>query len=62
MIKNFKKIEISGKNVDDAIIRHVKNNRGIVATVDMELKKKIKNHGSILSLANNRIVLEPSKT
>lgn len=40
----------------------MKIHRGIVATVDIELKKKIKNYGTVLSFANNRIVLEPSKT
>lgn len=40
----------------------MKNNKAIVATIDVELKKKIKNlGGTILSLANDRIVLEPSK-
>jgi len=35
---------------------------GIIATVDIDLKKRIRNFGgSILSLANDRIVLEPSK-
>lgn len=42
---------------------HVKQNGGIVATIDIELKIKIKeNGGTVLSLANDRIVLEPGKT
>ena len=41
---------------------YIKNHKGIVATVDIDLKKRIRNFdGSILSLANDRIVLEPSK-
>lgn len=38
----------------------MKKNGGIVATIDSELKKRIKeNGGTVLSLANDRIVLEP---
>jgi len=61
-IKKFKKISISGKFADDVLCTHIKNNRGIIATLDKELKNKIKNlGGSIISLSNDRIVLEPSK-
>ncbi|MGB9002681.1 MAG: hypothetical protein WCC52_02625 [Nitrosotalea sp.] len=57
------KMKISGKKVDDALVSHVKKDGGIVATIDIELKRKIKeNGGTILSLANDRIILEPSKT
>ena len=50
--------------VDDALVSYVKKNGGIVATIDSELKKRIKeNGGSVISLASDRIVLEPaSKT
>jgi len=62
LIKDFKKIEISGTYADDAIISYVENNKGIIATLDTELKNKIKElGGSVISLSNNRIVLEPSK-
>src|SRR5438309_10016907 len=61
IIKDFKKIQISGSSVDDALVSYVKKHHGIIATVDTELKKSIKNFGSIVSLANDRIVLEPSK-
>jgi rRNA-processing protein FCF1 len=62
IIKNFKKIKIPGKSVDDALVSHVKKNRGIVATIDTELKRRVKeNGGSILSMANDKIILEPSK-
>ena len=58
-IKNLKKIEISGNFVDQALVNHIKQHGGIVATLDKELKKKIKNFdGSIMSLSNDRIVLE----
>jgi len=58
-IKNLKIIPITGKIADDAIIDYVKNYGGIVATMDKELKNKIKNHGgSIISLLNNKIILE----
>ncbi|NIP61341.1 MAG: twitching motility protein PilT [Nitrosopumilaceae archaeon] len=59
LIKSFETIPIYGNNVDSAIIQHIKDNGGIVATVDKELKNMIKKHnGSIISLSNNRIVLE----
>jgi rRNA-processing protein FCF1 len=41
---------------------YVKNNGGIIATIDAELKNRIKNNGgSVLSVSNDKIVLEPSK-
>ena len=41
---------------------HAKKNGGIIATIDIELKEIIKqNGGSVLSIANDKIVLEPSK-
>lgn len=53
---------ISGKSVDDALVSYVKENGGIVATIDMELKSRIKKSGgSVLSVSNDKIVLEPSK-
>lgn len=61
-IKNFKKINIGGTFADDSILQYVKENGGIIATIDKDLKYKIKNHGgSVISIANNRIVLEASK-
>lgn len=61
-IKNFKKINIGGTFADDSIIQYVKQNGGIIATIDKDLKYKIKNHGgSVISIANNRIVLEATK-
>ncbi len=47
--------------MDDALVSYMKKHHGMIATVDTELKKRIKNFGSIVSLANDRIVLEPSK-
>lgn len=45
------------------MVSYVQKNGGIVATIDIELKKRIKeNGGSILSVTNDKIVLEPSKT
>ena len=59
-IKNFKQIEITGKFADNAILEHVKNFGGMVATMDKDLKIKLKNlNGSIISISNDRIVLEP---
>ena len=40
----------------------MQENGGIVATLDAELKMRIKKSGgSILSVSNDKIVLEPSK-
>ncbi len=58
-IKNFNTNEINGKDADSAILDFVKENRSIVATMDKELKNKIKQSGSsILSIHNDKIVLE----
>jgi len=58
-IKKLKSIPISGKFVDESIINYVKKNHGIVATMDKELKNKIKQTGgSIISISNDKIVLE----
>ena len=62
-IKNFKTNDIDGNNADDAILGFIKENRSIVATMDKELKNKIKESGSsILSINNDKIILENYKT
>ncbi|MFM7797222.1 MAG: PIN domain-containing protein [Candidatus Nitrosotenuis sp.] len=61
-IKNFQTIETQGNFADDSLVEYIKNQGGVVATIDKILKIKIKNiGGSVLSIANNRIVLENSK-
>ena len=58
-IKNLKTIPILGTFADKELVDYVSNNKIIVATMDKELKKQIKNHGSsIMSFSNDRIVLE----
>ena len=58
-IKNFKTNDIDDGNADIAILDFIKDNRSIVATMDRELKTKIKQSGSsILSIHNDKIVLE----
>ncbi len=58
-IKNFKTIPIPGTFADKELIDYVTKNKAIVATMDKELKRQIKNLGSsIMSLSNDRIVLE----
>ena len=58
-IKNFKIIPILGSFADKELLDYVSKNRVIVATMDRELKKQIKNNGSsIVSFSNNKIVLE----
>ncbi len=57
--QNLKTIEMSGKFADQAIIDHVRNHGGITATMDKELKNKIKKlGGSVMSFSNDKIVLE----
>ncbi len=59
-IRKFKRIHLRGSFADQAILDHVSKHGGIVATIDRELKSRIKLRGSaILSFANDRIVLEP---
>ena len=57
--QNLKTIEMSGKFADQAIIDHVRKHGGITATMDKELKDKIKSlNGSVMSFSNDKIVLE----
>jgi len=57
--RNLKTIQMSGKFADQAIIEHVRKHRGITATIDNELKNKIKKlGGSVMSFSNDKIVLE----
>jgi rRNA-processing protein FCF1 len=58
-IKSFKIIPIQGSFADKELLDYVSKNRAIVATMDRELKKQIKNNGSsILSIHNDKIILE----
>ena len=58
-IKSFKIIPIHGSFADKELLDYVSKNRVIVATMDRELKKQIKNNGSsVMSFSNDRIILE----
>ena len=58
-IKNFKTNSITGKTADLGILDFVGINGGMVATMDKALKSKIKDAGgSVLSIHNDKIVLE----
>ena len=58
-IKIFKTNSITGKTADLGILDFVEKNGGMVATMDRELKSKIKEvGGSVLSIHNDKIVLE----
>ena len=58
-VRILKTIPISGKYADDAITEHVKKHGGMVATIDKDLKNKIKRlGGSVMSFSNDKIVLE----
>ena len=59
-VRTLNTVPISGKVADNAITDHIKKHGGIVATIDKELKGKIKRlGGSIMSFSNDKIVLEP---
>ena len=58
-IKNFEIIPIFGTFADKELLDYVSANKVIVATMDKELKKQIKNQGSsIMSFSNDKIILE----
>jgi len=51
--RKLKTTEMSGKFADQAIIDRVRKRGGIIATLDKELKNKIKSlNGSIISFSN----------
>lgn len=53
-------IQLDGSFADTAILRHVERHGGIIATMDRELKRRVKGcGGSVISVNNDRIVLEP---
>jgi len=57
--RSLKTTQMSGKFADQAIIERVRKRGGIIATIDSELKNKIKGlGGSVMSLSNDKIVLE----
>jgi len=57
--RNLKTTQMSGKFADQAIIERVRKRGGIIATIDNELKNKIKKlGGSVMSFSNDKIVLE----
>ncbi len=61
-IKSFPTVSLSGTFADVALQSYIKKQGGIVATMDKELKSIIKKlGGSIISISNNKIVLESSK-
>ena len=58
-IKFFKTIPILGSFADKELLDYVSKNRVIIATMDKELKKQIKQAGSsILSFSQDKIILE----
>ena len=57
--RSLKTAQMSGKFADQAIIERVRKRGGIIATVDNELKNKVKSlGGSVMSFSNDKIVLE----
>lgn len=61
-VKSFKTIKLGGDFADEAFVSYIKKRGGIIATMDKELKYTIKKlGGSVMSITNNKIVLESSK-
>lgn len=61
-IKGYKIIQLGGDFVDSIVVSYIKKHGGVVATLDRELKSAIKKAGgSVISVANDKIVLEASK-
>ena len=61
-IKPFTTFDLQGSFADAVLQSYVKKHGGIIATMDKQLKSIIKNSGgSIISISNNKIVLESSK-
>ncbi len=61
-IKSLPILSLGGNFADAALQSYIKKEGGIVATMDRELKSSIKKSGgSIISISNNKIVLESSK-
>ena len=58
-IKNLRTIPILGNYADDALVSYVKEHGGMIATMDKELKNKVKSLGSsIITLSSDRIILD----
>jgi rRNA-processing protein FCF1 len=58
-IKNFKVIPLNGTFADKELIDYANKKNSIIATMDKELKKQIKQiGGSVMSFSNDKIVLE----
>lgn len=53
------RVEVPGTFADDAILEYASDHRCIVATMDRELKRRVRGRGgSVMSFASDRIVLE----
>lgn len=58
-VRNFKKIPITGEFADGEILQYVSAHGGVVATVDVDLKRKVKEcGGAVMSLSKDMIILE----
>jgi rRNA-processing protein FCF1 len=58
-IKPFKTTKLGGSFADAEFVSYTKKHGGIMATMDKELKLRIKKSGgSVISISNNKIVLE----
>ncbi len=55
----LKTVPIAGRAADGQLVKHVTDNRSMVATMDRQLKRRIKKAGgTVISFSGDRIVLE----
>ena len=55
LVKNFDKVPLGMKNVDAGIVRYAKNNKVVVATLDRELKEKLKGNKILTIRAGKKL-------
>ncbi len=57
-INKFKTVELQGANADEAILDYASKHKCIAATIDDELKNKLKNNGiNVITLSNNKLIM-----
>ncbi|MDI1495536.1 MAG: twitching motility protein PilT [Cenarchaeum symbiont of Oopsacas minuta] len=57
--KKMPEIKIGKQRADSALVKYISKHGGVVATLDKKLKSEIKKYGgSIMSVHNDRIVIE----
>lgn len=58
LVNKFKKVKLDGMVADEAIIDYVTRKRCMAATIDDEMKKRLKRDGiNVITLSNNKLVV-----